>query len=73
MHDEIVDFEEYKKLFNIKNELKEGKISIDELSLEELEDVNKLYQIEIEERVKHINNLKDENEKLKQRIRNLDD
>ena len=47
MNDKIVELEEYKNMINNKNDLDNGTVSLDELSLEEMEDVNKLYKSEV--------------------------
>ena len=79
MKDTILVLEEYKKDIKNKNDLDNGNISLEELSLEELDGVSNLYMREIttinreiEQRTKNIERLKQENSYLKKLIRNGD-
>ena len=79
MKDTILVLEEYKRDIKNKNDLDNGTITLDELSLEELDGVSNLYMREItiinreiEQRTKNIERLKQENSYLKKLIRNGD-
>lgn len=65
MNDKIVELEEYKTMINNKNNLDNKTISLDELSLEELEDLNKLYRGEVSKLLQEVKALEEENIKLK--------
>lgn len=65
MNDKIVELEEYKTMINNKNNLDNKTISLDELSLEELEDLNKLYRGEVSNLLQEVKALEEENIKLK--------
>ena len=65
MNDKIVELEEYKNMINKKNDLDNGTVSLDELSLEEIEDVSKLYGSEVSKLSQEIKILEEENIKLK--------
>ena len=65
MNDKIVELEEYKNMINNKNDLDNGTVSLDELSLEEIEDVSKLYGSEVSKLSQEIKILEEENIKLK--------
>lgn len=65
MNDKIVELEEYKNMINNKNDLDNGTVSLDELSLEEMEDVNKLYKSEVSKLLQEVKILEEENIKLK--------
>ena len=47
MNEKIIELEEYKNLIENKKGLDNGVKTVDDLSLEELEDVNKLYTGEV--------------------------
>jgi len=79
MKDTIKVLEEYKRNIKNKNDLDNGTITLEELSLEELDGVSNLYMKEItrinreiEKRNKNIERLKQENSYLKKLIRNGD-
>lgn len=79
MKDTILVLEEYKRDIKNKNDLDNGTITLEELSLEELDGVSNLYMKEItkinreiEQRTKNIERLKQENSYLKKLIRNGD-
>lgn len=65
MNDKIVELEEYKTMINNKKNLDNKTISLDELPLEELEDLNKLYRGEVSELSQEVKTLEEENIKLK--------
>ncbi len=65
MNDKIVELEEYKTMINNKNNLDNKTISLDELPLEELEDLNKLYRGEVSNLLQEVKALEEENIKLK--------
>ena len=65
MNDKIIELEEYKKLIENKNGLDNGTTCVDNLSLEELEDVNKLHLKEVYKIAKEIQGLEKENKRLK--------
>lgn len=65
MNDKIVKLEEYKNMINNKNDLDNKAISLDDLSLEEMEDVNKLYKSEVSKLSQEVKALEEENMKLK--------
>lgn len=65
MNDKIVELEEYKNMINNKNDLDNGIVSLDELSLEEIEDVSKLYGSEVSKLSQEVKILEEENIKLK--------
>ncbi len=56
---------EYKQSLENKRDLDNKTKTLDDLSLEEIEDVNKLYRIEIEQLNKELILLRKENEELK--------
>ena len=56
MSDKIIKLEEYRNNLQNKIDLDNNNITIDELSLEEIEGVNKLYKMEIKELTKDIEN-----------------
>lgn len=79
MKDTILVLEKYKRDIKNKNDLDNGTISLEELSLDELDGVSNLYMKEItkinreiEQRTKNIERLKKENSYLKKLIRNGD-
>ena len=72
MDNKIVELEKYKKDIQNKNNLDNKSITLEELSIEELDGVSKLYRSEIKyltedikKRVDNIERLKQENKKLK--------
>ena len=72
MDNKIVELEKYKRDIQNKNDLDNKSITLDELSIEELDGVSKLYRDEIKyltedikKRVDNIERLKQENKKLK--------
>ena len=65
MNEKIVELEEYKNLLENKNGLDNGTKNIDDLSLEELEDVNKLYIHEVFSLAQEIQRLEEENKRLR--------
>lgn len=65
MNKKIVELEEYKNLLENKNGLDNGTKNIDDLSLEELEDVNKLYIHEVFSLAQEIQRLEEENKRLR--------
>ena len=65
MNDKIIELEEYKNLIENKNDLDNKIKEIDDLSLEELEDVNKLYKSEVSKLSQEVQLLEEENKKLK--------
>ena len=65
MNDKIVELEEYKTMINNKKNLDNKTISLDELALEELEDLNKLYRGEVSTLSQEVKALEEENIKLK--------
>lgn len=65
MNDKIIELEEYKNLIQNKNDLDNKIKEIDDLSLEELEDVNKIYKSEVSKLSQEVKLLEEENKKLK--------
>lgn len=72
MNNKIIELEKYKQDIQNKNNLDNKSITLDELSIEELDGVGKLYRDEIKYltedikmRVENIERLKQENKKLK--------
>ena len=65
MNDKIIKLEEYKNMIKNKNDLDNRAISLDDLSLEEMEDVNKLYKSEVSKLSQEVKALEEENMKLK--------
>ena len=65
MKEKIIELEEYKKLVENKNGLDNGTKTMDDLSLEELEDVNKLYTGEVSKLLQEIRSLEEENKRLR--------
>ena len=75
MDSRIIKLEEYKRDIQNKNNLDNGSITLDELSVEELDGVSKLYKSEIKKltedisiRIKNIERLKQENKKLRRML-----
>lgn len=65
MNDKVIELEEYKNMISNKKNLDNRTISLDDLSLEEIEDVNKLYRGEISKLSQEVNILEAENKRLK--------
>ena len=65
MNEKIVELEEYKNLLENKNGLDNGTKNIDDLSLEELEGINKLYIHEISSITQEVCSLEEENKRLR--------
>ena len=65
MNDKIIELEEYKNIINNKNSLDNKTITIDELSLEEMENVKELYISEVSKLAHEVQVLDEENIKLK--------
>jgi len=65
MNEKIVELEEYKNLLENKNGLDNGIKNIDDLSLEELEDINKLYIHEVFSLAQEVQSLEEENKRLR--------
>lgn len=65
MNDKLIELEEYKNMINNKKNLDNGAITLDELSLEEIEDVSKLYGSEVYKLSQEVKVLEEENIKLK--------
>ena len=65
MNDKVIELEEYKNMISNKKNLDNRTISLDDLSLEEIEDVNKLYRGEVSKLSQEVNILEAENKRLK--------
>ena len=65
MNDEIIELKEYKNIIENKKELDNKVKTVDDLSLEELEDVSNLYQNEVSKLSQEVSILEKENKKLK--------
>ena len=72
MNNKIIELEKYKQDIQNKNNLDNKSITLDELTIEELDGISKLYKNEIKyltedinKRVENIERLKQENKKLK--------
>lgn len=65
MNDKVIELEEYRNLIENKNGLDNQTKIIDDLSLEELEDVSKLYKGEVSRLSQEVNMLKEENKRLR--------
>ena len=65
MNDKIIELKEYKNIIENKKELDNKVKTVDDLSLEELEDVSNLYQNEISKLSQEVSILEKENKKLK--------
>ena len=65
MNDKIIELEEYKNLIENKSGLDNGTKNIDDLSLEELEGVNKLYKDEVSKLAQEVEILEEENKRLR--------
>ena len=66
MTDKITELEEYKKMAKIKKDLDNKTLSLNELSLEEIEDVKKLYSSEVYKLSQEVQLLDENNKKLKE-------
>ena len=66
MTDKITELEEYKKMAKIKKDLDNKTLSLNELSLEEIEDVNKIYSSEVYKLSQEVQLLDENNKKLKE-------
>lgn len=66
MTDKITELEEYKRMAKIKKDLDNKTISLNELSLEEIEDVNKIYSSEVYKLSQEVQLLDEKNKKLKE-------
>lgn len=65
MNDKIIELKEYKNIIENKKELDNKVKTVDDLSLEELEDVSNLYQKEVSKLSQEVSILEKENKKLK--------
>ena len=65
MSDEVIELKKYKNIIINKKELDNKVKTVDDLSLEELEDVSNLYQNEVSKLSQEVNILEKENKKLK--------
>ena len=65
MNDEVIELKKYKNIIINKKELDNKVKTVDDLSLEELEDVSNLYQNEVSKLSQEVNILEKENKKLK--------
>lgn len=65
MNEKIIELEEYKNLIENKKGLDNGVKTVDDLSLEELEDVNKLYTGEVSKLSQEVQSLEEENRRLR--------
>ena len=65
MNDEIIELKEYKNIIENKKELDNKVKTVDDLSLEKLEDVSNLYQNEVSKLSQEVSILEKENKKLK--------
>ena len=65
MDDKIIELEEYRDTINNKTGLDNGTISLDELSLEEIEDVGVLYRNEVSKLSEEVQMLEEENQRLR--------
>ena len=68
MNKQIVKLEEYRDALLNKKKLDDGSSTVDDLSLEELEDVGKLYKSEISMLMKDVQALEKENMLLKRML-----
>ena len=66
MTNKITELEEYKKMAKIKKDLDNKTLSLNELSLEEIEDVNKIYSSEVYKLSQEVQLLDEKNKKLKE-------
>lgn len=65
MNNTIIDLEEYKRLLELKNKLDNNEITSDNIELDDLDKINKIYVYEINDLAKQIEELKKENMRLK--------
>lgn len=65
MNDKIIELKEYKNIIENKKELDNKVKTVDDLSLEELENVSNLYQKEVSKLSQEVSILEKENKKLK--------
>lgn len=65
MNDKIIELKEYKNIIENKKGLDNKVKTVDDLSLEELEDVSNLYQNEVSKLSQEVSILEKENKKLK--------
>ena len=65
MNEKIIELEEYKNLIENKKGLDNCVKTVDDLSLEELEDVNKLYTGEVSKLSQEVQSLEEENRRLR--------
>ena len=65
MNEKIVELEEYKNMIENKNRIDNGTKNIDDLSLEELEGINKLYIHEVSSLTQEVQSLEEENKRLR--------
>ena len=65
MNDKIIELEEYRTMIDNKKNLDNGTITLDELPLEELEDVKKIYHSEVSRLSQEVNILEEENKRLR--------
>lgn len=71
MVNKIVELERYKKDIQNKNNLDNKSITLEELSIEELDGVSKLYRNEIKDLTDDIKNVVEDIERLKQENKKL--
>ena len=64
MNDKIIELKEYKNIIENKKELDNKVKTVDDLSLEQLEDLSNLYQNEVSKLSQEVNILGKENKKL---------
>ena len=65
MNEEVIELKEYKNLIENKKDLDSKVKTVDDLSLEKLEDVSGLYKKEVSKLSQEVNMLEEENKKLK--------
>ena len=70
MNDKIIELEEYKNIITNKKNLDNGTTTVDDLSLEELEDVGNLYKREVARLQRDIDILEEKNKELKKLLEN---
>ena len=71
MNDKIIELKEYKNIIENKKELDNKVKTVDDLSLEELEDVSNLYQNEVSKLSQEVNILEKENLELSNCIKKI--
>lgn len=69
MNDNVIDLDEYRNAIRNKTELDNGTKRIEEFSLEELEDINKIYKKEISIIINEIKALEIENDRLRRYLK----